>query len=102
MGRETPSDSASATSRSGVPLSSSPSKTARRSSWVIRSTVDDCSRCRLANLSVVGTGLGAGLGAGLGTGLAAEVGEGGGIPHSYTGPALSATLRIVRLSDNLG
>ena len=35
---------ASATSRSGVPDSTSPSKTARRSTWATRSTVEECSR----------------------------------------------------------
>ncbi len=44
VGRETPSDSAIATSRSGVPDSISPSNTARRSSSATRSTVEECSR----------------------------------------------------------
>ena len=54
VGRETPSDSARATSRSGVPDSSSPSKTARRSSSATRSTVEECSRWREPNGVVAG------------------------------------------------
>ena len=49
VGRETPSEAAIATSRSGVPDSSSPSKTARRSSSATRSTVEACSRRRVPN-----------------------------------------------------
>src|SRR4051794_34850256 len=49
VGRETPREAASATSRSGVPDSSSPSKIARRSSSATRSTVEACSRWRVPN-----------------------------------------------------